>query len=258
MRGRVIMITGASAGIGHATALYLAQEGASVVLIARRAERLDALAEQIKYEGHGRALVLVGDVADASFVAQAVAKTLATFGRVDVLLNNAGIGHHSSLMTISEHDMQAIWQTNVMGIHLWSQAVAAEMITQPLQNGRRGQIINVSSIVHARPLTYAAVYTASKAAVSHLTRGWRMTLRPYQIVVTAVYPGVTQTEFNQVRLGEVGESSFSRLAVSPERVAFKIGRGIRQSQQEIYVTPIDWLFTHGNRLFPRVLDRVFG
>jgi len=260
LHGRVVVITGASAGIGRATALHVAQLGADVVLVARRRERLGELITQISEQANGRALAIPCDLAEAGAGQKIIAQTVAHFGRVDVLLNNAGLGHHSLLTELSGEELNQMLRVNVLAVFELAQAAAQQMLRQEVVNGRRGYLINVSSIVSGRPLRHAAGYTASKAAVDHLTRGFWLDLQGKGVAVTAVYPGVTRTEFNRVRLGKVGESQFSGFAVAPERVAQKIGRVMcmKRPWREVYITPVDWLFVQLNRLFPRVLDRVFA
>jgi short-subunit dehydrogenase len=250
IRNSVVVVTGASAGIGRATAVALVQSGANVVVSARRAERLQQLADDLAEEP-GRCLVVAGDVQEETFAQALIARTVAEFGRVDVLINNAGLGHRSPLAEIPLADMQTIWNTNVMGLMAATQAAVAHM---KQQGG--GQIINVSSIVGQRPLPGSGVYCASKTAVNFLSRTLRTELRPYHITVTLVYPGLTATEFADAKLGQSGRNRFSLKGVPPRRVAQAIVKAIRYGRTEVYVTWYDWLFVHVNRLFPRTIDWV--
>lgn len=249
LAGKVVIVTGASAGIGAALARALAQRGAHVVLTARRRERLEALAEELRALP-GERLVLPGDIADEPFCRLLVEETVARFGRLDVLINNAGVGHKSRLAEIPPHDVQTILGTNLTGLLYAGQAALRPM----LQQGS-GQIVNVSSIVGQRPLPQNALYCATKAAVNFVSRGWRLELRHTPIVITTVYPGRTRTEFDQAKLGGVTQR---RGGVSAERVARVICHAVERPRAEVYVTWYDWAFAHLNRLFPRLTDWLIG
>ena len=248
IRDSVVIVTGASAGIGWATAVSLIQSGAHVVITARREARLQALAAELAGSS-GQILVIAGDIQDEVFVRELVSRTVAKFGRVDVLINNAGLGHRNSLTNMPLADMHMIWNTNVMGLIAATQAAVAQM---KQQGG--GQIINVSSIVGQRPLPGNGVYCASKTAVNFLSRSLRMELNPDNIIVTLVYPGLTATEFATARLGEQGGNRFGLKGIPAERAAQAIVNAIRYGRTEVYISWYDWLFTHANRLFPRLID----
>jgi short-subunit dehydrogenase len=248
IKGCVVIITGASAGIGRATAVALAQSGAHVVITARREARLQSLATELA-SSSGKILAIAGDIQNETFVQELVARTTDKFGRVDVLINNAGLGHRSALATMPLSDIQTIWNTNVMGLMAATQAAVAQMRQQV-----SGQIINVSSIVGQRPLPSSGAYCASKTAVNFLSRSLRMELKPDNIIVTLVYPGLTATEFATARLGEQGSNRFGLKGIPAERAAQAIVNAIRYGRTEVYISWYDWLFTHTNRLFPRLID----
>lgn len=246
----VVIVTGASAGIGAAIARALLREGASVMLTARRAERLAALATEMA-GAPGRCAWLAGDIQDPAFGAQLVTATLERFGRVDVLINNAGLGHRSHLSDLPHDHLHTIIATNLYGVLYTTQAVLPTLRAQG-----SGQIINVSSIVGQRPLPRSAVYAASKAALNMVSRALRIELRGSGITVTLLYPGLTETEFHKGVLGGARRRVFP--GVAAERVARVTLRAIRKRQREVYVTPLDWAFTHLNRLFPRLSDWLTG
>jgi short-subunit dehydrogenase len=243
-----VIVTGASAGIGKATVTLLARQGANVLLTARRAERLRQL-ESALASCPGRRVLAAGDLSEEGFAQALVAQSVAEFGSLDVLVNNAGVGHHGRLTEMLPADMCTVFDTNVLGLLYTTQAAASRMKKQG-----SGQIINVSSIVSHRPLPYNAVYCASKAAVNIASRSLRMELRPHGITVTLVYPGRTVTEFGEARLGQKGSHPSNIGRVSAERVAQGIVRAIQQKRSEVYITWSDWLFAHLNRLFPRTTD----
>ncbi len=248
--GSPVIATGASAGIGAATARALAQRGAQVVLSARRAERLAALADALAAYP-GERLVLPGDIQDPAYCRQLVETSVAHFGRLDVLINNAGLGHRSPISRITPLSARAIFNTNVLGLLDLTQAALPHLLRQG-----RGQIINISSIVSQRPLVDNGVYAASKSAVNFISRALRMELAGTPIVVTLVYPGMTATEFHTALLDNPGRSRFDWLRVTPERVAQAIARAIEKERREVYITPIDWGIVHLSRLWPRTTDWV--
>jgi short-subunit dehydrogenase len=251
IEGSVIIVTGASAGIGQATAAALARAGAHVVLSARRAELLQQLARDWQHLP-GRRLVIAGDISQEEYARELVEQTVREFGRLDVLVNNAGIGQYSHLADFATADIQAIWDTNVMALIHTSQAAIVHFKRQ-----QGGQIINVSSILGQRPLIHSSIYCASKTAVNFISRSLRMELQPHQITVTLVYPGATATEFHQARRGQAHDRHYAAISVKPERVARAIVKAIKYGRTEVYVTGYDWLFTHLNRLFPRTFDWLF-
>ncbi len=243
----VVVVTGASAGIGRSIALDLAKYGANVLATARRAERLDELVQDASGL-KGQIAYLAGNIQDESFCHALIAEAIERFGRIDVLINNAGLGHSSKLSEISAEHLQTIFDTNIRGLLYTCQAAIPQMKAQG-----DGQIINVSSIVGQRPLINSGMYTASKAAVNFLSRSLRMELRPHNIIVSLLYPGLTATEFHTSTLG--GRPPRRIAGVSPQRVAKVTRKAIMRRRQEIYVTWVDWLFTHINRAFPRTIDR---
>lgn len=248
----IAIVTGASAGIGRATAVALARSGADVVAIARRAGRLDALASELR-TAPGRVLPLPGDIREPDFARRLVAATVGAFGRVDVLVNNAAVGHRSPLADMPGADVATLIDTNLMALLQLTRAVIP-----PMRRQGGGHIVNVSSIVGERPLPNSSLYCASKAAVNSLSRSLRMELRSDQIRVTLVYPGLTATEFGDARLGQKGTNRFGLRGAPPQRVAAAIVSAIRHGRDEVYVSPLDWLFVQLNRHFPRTTDWLVG
>jgi NADP-dependent 3-hydroxy acid dehydrogenase YdfG len=185
---KVVVITGASSGLGEATARLLAAEGAVVVLGARRLDRLQTLADEIMSAG-GRAIVAQTDVTKRAQVEDLVQKALAEYGRVDVILNNAGLMPSSPLERLKVDDWERMIDVNLKGVLYGIAAVLPVMKAQ-----RAGHIVNVSSVAGHKINPGGAVYAATKHAVRALSEGLRMEVKPYNIRTTIISPGAVATE----------------------------------------------------------------
>jgi 3-oxoacyl-[acyl-carrier protein] reductase len=193
--GKNAIVTGASSGMGRATADRLAQEGAGVFLVARRREKLEETANRIRRAG-GTAFTCVADVSEAEDVARFVAEALVAFrGKIDVLISNAGVLKSTPFFDITESEWDWMLDTNLKGMFLVGQAVAKEMA----RTGG-GAIVNTSSMdgIVAEEFPGVAHYVASKGGVSLLTRQMAIELAPKNIRVNAVCPGFIDTPMNAV------------------------------------------------------------
>jgi NAD(P)-dependent dehydrogenase (short-subunit alcohol dehydrogenase family) len=192
LEGQVVIITGASAGIGEETARRLARGGARVVISARRQDRLDALKREIESAG-GKALVVVGDITSADDRARLVEQTLSAFGGIDALVNNAGYGVRGPIEIVPLESIRRNFETNVFSLIGLSQLVIPVMRKQG-----SGRIVNISSVAGriARPLS--SVYDSTKHALEALSDGMRGELAPFGIKVVVIEPGFILTEFLQV------------------------------------------------------------
>lgn len=188
VEGKVVVITGASSGLGATTARLLAAQGASVVLGARRAERLESLAKEIKADG-GKALAVATDVTDRSQVQKLVDAAVKEFGRVDVMLNNAGLMPLAPLERLKTDEWDQMIDVNFKGTLNGIAAALPHMKKQ-----KSGQIINVSSVYGHKVGPGAAVYCATKFAVRALSEGLRQEVKPYNIRTTVISPGAVATE----------------------------------------------------------------
>ena len=188
LRDRVAVVTGASQGIGRAIALELAKVGAHVVACSRRRAAVDAVASDVRALGR-RALGVTCDVGDARQVDEAVERALAEFGRIDLLVNNAGYRIRARLEDLPRAEWDAMIATNLTGVFLFSQAVGRAMIRQ-----HAGKIVNVTSVAGRSGARGMAAYAAAKAGVTALTQSLGAEWAKYGITVNAVAPGPTETE----------------------------------------------------------------
>jgi len=188
IKGKVVVITGASSGLGEATARHLSAEGAIVVLGARRVDRIKALADQLSGKG-GKALAVQTDVTQVDQVKQLVDEAVKTYGRIDVMINNAGLMPHSPLERLKINDWERMIDVNLKGV-LYGIAAALPYMKQQ----RSGHIINVSSVAGHKVRPGSAVYAATKAAVRVISEGLRQEVKPYNIRTTVISPGALATE----------------------------------------------------------------
>lgn len=189
LNGKVVVVTGAARGIGREIALRCAREGGRLVLAARSVEALQEVANQIVAAG-GEAQVVETDVSEPDAVASLASQALSRWGRVDVLVNNSGIGGPSApLWEVRPGDWEETFAVNVTGVFLCCQAMLPSMIER-----RSGSIVNIGSITGKRPLLNRTAYAASKAALIGLTRTLAVETGPHHVRVNLVSPGFVEGE----------------------------------------------------------------
>jgi len=186
--GKVIVITGASSGLGEAAARLLGAQGASIVLGARRADRLRALADELTGKG-GKAITLATDVTRREQVAALVDAAVQTYGHIDVLINNAGLMPQSLLERLQVEQWDRMIDVNIKGV-LYGIAAALPY----MQRQKSGHFINVSSVAGHRVGPGSVVYSATKFAVRAISEGLRQEVKPYNIRTTVISPGAVATE----------------------------------------------------------------
>lgn len=243
LKDKVAIITGASSGIGEATARRLAESGARVVLAARRVERLEALAADIEHR-EGTALVAPTDVTDERSVQQLARTTLDAFGRIDILINNAGIMPLSPISKLKVEEWDRMIDVNIKGVLY---CVAATLPTM-LEQGS-GHIINVSSVAGRRPFPSGTVYSATKFAVRAISQGLRLELSPIEgIRVTDIEPGVVATELTHQITDKETANRFQEMWAEKtplesidiaETILFVLSRPDHVNVNEILVRPTD-------------------
>jgi len=188
IEGKVIVITGASSGLGESAARHLAQNGATVVLGARRKDRIEALANEIIANG-GKALAVVTDVTSSDQVKSLVDTAVSKYGRVDVMINNAGLMQQSPLERLKINEWDNMIDVNIKGVLYGIAAALPHMKKQ-----KSGHIINVSSVAGHKVTPAGSVYCATKHAVRAISEGLRGEVKPYNLRTTIISPGAVDTE----------------------------------------------------------------
>ncbi|RVA25821.1 SDR family oxidoreductase, partial [Mesorhizobium sp. M7A.F.Ca.CA.004.11.2.1] len=215
IRDKVVVITGASSGLGEAAARLLAREGAKLVLGARRLDRLQALAGALSL---GEGAILQTDVTDVGQVRHLVDHAVETHGRVDVMINNAGLMPHSPLERGKVEDWDRMIDVNIKGVLYGIAAALPHMKTQ-----KSGHIINVSSVAGHKVGPGGAVYAATKHAVRIISEGLRQEVKPYNVRTTIISPGAVATELpGSVTEADVAEgvrALYDRVAIPADSFA---------------------------------------
>jgi NAD(P)-dependent dehydrogenase (short-subunit alcohol dehydrogenase family) len=191
LKGKVVLVTGASSGLGAHFAQVVSGAGAKVVIAARRVERLQALAEQLRAQG-GEVIAVALDVTSRASVEAAFDLAQQTFGVVDVVINNAGVGGAVKALEVTEQDWSTMISTNLDGVWRVAQCAAQRMAKE----GKGGSIVNIASILGERVGTGLSHYCAAKAGVLQLTKALALEFARYDIRVNAIAPGYFQTEMN--------------------------------------------------------------
>jgi NAD(P)-dependent dehydrogenase (short-subunit alcohol dehydrogenase family) len=249
LRGKVAVVTGASGGIGEATARELASRGASVVLASRAMDKLEALRREISATG-GLALAVETDVSDRGSVEAMVGRAVGEFGSLDVLVNNAGLGLSGRIAEVRPEDVRHVFEVNAIGPLNCIQSALVHM-------GEGGRIINVSSVVGRRSIPKVGAYCASKSALTALSDALRVEVADRGVTVTSVYPGTTSTSFREnSRRTRDEKRGWRPKGVTPDKVAQKIADAAESGPRDVYVTLPDRLFVAGVTLFPGLADRV--
>jgi len=247
---RVVILTGASQGIGRATAYVLANAGSKLALVACNAEALQVLAGELGPQ----AIAVPADMGDTMQAASVVQTTAAAFGRIDVVINNAGIGVRDIVLNLAEDEARRTMDVNYFGPVALIQAAIPHLRTNP--DG--GLVINVSSIVGRRAMPGLAGYCASKAALEKMAESLRLELLADNIRVSTLYPGVTSTQFNDNSLGRSPSGRGRRAGVPPERVAQAILKTIRTERRDVFITLFDWTFVTAGMVWPWLMDKLLS
>jgi len=243
IKGKTIIITGASSGIGEATAKKLSQEGANVVLSARREDKLNSLKDEIVKNG-GMALVVPADVTKKEDFKKVVSSTLEEFGSIDGIINNAGLMPLSYVKNLHTDEWDKMIDVNIKGVTNGVSAVIPTMMEQ-----KSGNIVNISSSAAHKYYPGGAVYCATKAAVRMFTEGLRAELAPhYGINVTSIDPGFVSTELTDTitddEIKKDMEPMFKELTPLQaediaETIYYSLSQPKRANVNDVYIMPTD-------------------
>jgi short-subunit dehydrogenase len=245
IEGKVILITGASEGIGAACAAAFRERGARLSLTARSEQKLKAA-------GGPDALVTPGDITEEGTRRSVVDRTLERFGAIDVLVNNAGMGLYAPSWRASLADTRRLFELN-----LFSPLALTQLVIPHMRERRSGTIVNIGSVAGKVTLPWFTLYSASKYALGSWTDGLRMELKPDGIHAMTVCPGYVKTDFQRhVLAGRPPEQILKgkRFAITPERCARAIVRGVERDARTVVTPASGWLFIVAERLLPALVD----
>jgi NAD(P)-dependent dehydrogenase (short-subunit alcohol dehydrogenase family) len=241
LENSVIIVTGASSGIGATTARMLAQHGSFVVLAARRADYLEALAQEID-PGGKRILAIPTDITRREDIDRLISRTIEIYGRIDVLINNAGVGGGSAIATSDDAQLQAVLDVNLLGPARCVQAAAPHMLRQG-----SGVIVNIGSV--AGEVAVLGIYSAAKFGLRGLNDALRREFRQSKIAVVLIEPGFIRTPMTE---------GLTIPMPPPEAVAQAIIRAIQRPRRRVFVP---WYYLIGAyiaKLFPWLADWILG
>ncbi len=251
IKNKVVIVTGASSGIGEAAAREFGREGAKVVLAARRVEKLQMLAQEINSTG-AETLVVQADLSKLEDIQKLVSQTLETFGRIDILVNNAGFGRLDWLEKLDPvKDIQSQIDVNVMGVIQTTRQVLPVMMKQ-----RSGSIINMCSMAGLVATPTYSIYAASKHAVHGFSEALRREVKPWGIDVSLIYPGGVVTEFNQhAGINRKTKASTPKsMLLTAEQVAEAVVKLVRRPRRMLII-PWQWNVTvFMNKFIPGFVD----
>ncbi len=228
LKGKIAVVTGASRGIGESIANSLADAGATVVLAARDANRLETVRESIKTRG-GQAVAILTDVRSADSVAELAVQVEQQFGGADILINNAGYGVFAKVLDMKLEDFDGMFDVNVRGVFLCTKAFLPGMIKR-----HGGQIVNIASLASKNSFVGGAAYSATKFALLGFARSLMLEVRDYNIRVVTICPGAVNTEFSD-------HAKDAHTIIQPEDIAettlFALTMPARTNVSEIDVRP---------------------
>ncbi|HLJ14422.1 MAG TPA: SDR family NAD(P)-dependent oxidoreductase [Bryobacteraceae bacterium] len=245
LQDKVVLITGGSEGIGASCATAFRRRGARLSLTARSREKLEEV-------GGSGAVITVGDLGDPETRRAAVESTIEHFGRIDILLNNAGAGLYAPSWQARMEDVRRMFELNFFAALSMIQLVVPHM-----QRQRSGCIVNLGSIAGKVTLPWFTLYSASKFAIGSLTDGLRMELKRDGIHAMTVCPGYVQTGFQEHVLAGNAPAAIAgrkQFAITAEQCAEAIARGVERNARTVVTPRAGWVFVALEHLFPRLVD----
>ena len=244
--GKIVLITGASQGIGAACARELRSRGARLSLTARSEDKLREVAD-------AEALVTAGDLTNAAVRSHVVERTIERFGRIDILINNAGVGLYSPAWKAPLDEAHAMLELN-----FFTPLAMIQLVAPHMRERKSGMIVNIGSIAGKVTLPWFTLYSATKFALGSLTDGLRMELAADGIRAMVVCPGYVKTDFQAHAL--VGQAPGGLLkgrkfAITPEQCAEAVARGVERDARTVVTPAIGWALIALQRLFPALVER---
>ncbi|QNQ80498.1 SDR family NAD(P)-dependent oxidoreductase [Lactobacillus sp. PV034] len=229
LRDKVVIVTGASSGLGRSIALESASRGATVILIARRKERLLEIADEAKRLSGEEAYVITTDISKADQIDAAFRQIIQKVDHIDFLVNAAGFGVFEPFMDMNPQLTTEMFQTNVLGLMYFTRLIARVMIDQ-----NQGQVINIGSMAGIIPTTKTAVYSATKAAVIQFSNVLRLELKPFNVKVMTVNPGPVYTNFFNIA-DHSGKylDNVKRFVLDPDDVAWQVVHFFGSNRREL-------------------------
>ena len=249
LRGKVVVITGASEGIGAACVREFRERGAHVALTARSAEKL----KQVAATGE---LSIAGDITDPMTRSRVVGEVIAAHGRIDVLVNNAGAGLYAP-----SHKAPLEEARRMFDLNFFSALALTQLVVPHMKQQRSGCIVNVGSIGGKITLPWFTLYSASKYALGAFTEGLRMELKEAGVHAMLVCPGYVRTGFQKnVLAGKAPDlgPAMRRWSITPEKCARDLVRGVERGARTVVTPRSGWLMIAAARLFPGITDNVLG
>lgn len=247
LTNKIVLITGASSGLGAGVASLLVEKGAIPILTARSEDKLEALSKQLK----GEHQIIRMDVQQDDDVQRVVNQVIQKYGKIDILLNNAGYGQFKSITEMPLEDYKAMIDVNYLGIVRCTQAVLPHMLA-----AGSGQIVNIASLAGKFPTSKSTSYTATKHAVLGFTNALRQELRETKIKISSINPGPIATAFFD-RADPSGEyvKNVSQFMMSPDKVSRHIVKVMEKRKEELDLPLIAIPGMRLYGLFPRLVDR---
>ncbi|RMC39901.1 MULTISPECIES: SDR family oxidoreductase [unclassified Lactobacillus] len=252
LRDKVVVITGASSGIGHSIALESAGRGATVVLIARREDELDHLAAEAHELSGAPAYAFVTDMGESDAIDATFKNIIKVTNHIDYLVNCAGFGKFGNFVEMNRREITAMFQVNVLGLMYFTRLIGRVMMDQ-----KAGQIINFGSIAGKIPTVKSAAYSASKAAVIQFSNVLRLELKPFGVKVMTVNPGPVYTNFFNIadKTGHYVEN-IQGYMLDPDDVSWQVVHYFGSNKRELNIPISLAVYAKLYNLFPSIGDKL--